>query len=384
MIQRIAFIVPGGKSGICGVTDYTFWITAAAVDAGATVLVVCLHGLPPRAYLTRVSPNAQGRMEVSAPDKGRATPEWIARSLAAFEPDWVSLQFSPSDFRTGKMIYPRLAAICTSLSSYPVALTVHESWTQVGVPRSVRGVALALLRRAEVLLALRRLKPALVFASNPHHVRELARAGMRPERLPIFSNVPATPRPAVAPELGSVLASLTEPPPDSPALPQRALIAVFFARIRPEFDPAPVIARLRAEAAAQNRSLVLLSVGETGYAGQGWQRVKAAAAGTACVHLGRRNASEITRLLHAADYGISPTPLPFWQKSSSCAAMLAHGLPLIFSETFVAGNLELPARFATLASDRLEWHDAPKARVATAATAEEIWHLIQTRVSGVF
>lgn len=378
---RIAFVVPGDQSGPCGVTDYTFWIAAAAADSGTRVLIVCLHSLDPEAYLERSSPEAQGRIAVRAPVKGRTAPDDVGRALAEFAPDWVSLQFSPSAFRTGKMIYPYLAAICTQLSSYPVALSVHESWTQVGVPRSARGVAMALFRRAEILLAWRKLKPAHVFASNPHHVRELARAGMRPELLPIFSNVPAAPRPVVAPELGSVLACLAVPPPESPALPKRALIAVFFARIRPEFDPAPLIARLRAEAAAQNRSLVLLSVGETGYAGQGWQRVKAAAAGTPCVHLGRRPAPEITRLLHAADYGISPTPLPFWQKSSSCAAMLAHGLPLIFSETFVPGDLELPARFATLGPDRLDWHETPNARVATATTAEEIWHLIQTHVS---
>lgn len=375
---RIAFVVPGHESGPCGVTDYAFWLAGSAASEGVRVLILCLHQLDASAYLARIPPTAREYIELIRPTSSPLAPDEITRALRTFGPDYVSLQFSPPAFRDGRLIYPRLSSICARLRPYSVFLTVHETWTQVGVPASARSLVLARFRRIEILLAWRRLRPVRVFASNPHHIDELTRVGLRPTRLPIFSNLPGTPRPASPLNTSTVLAGLAEPPPGVASMPPRAYVALFFARIRPEFDPVPVLARLRAEATAAGRPLLLLSVGETGYSGRGWDRVASAARDLLLICLGRRPGSEITRILHAADCGVSPTPLPFWQKSSACAAMVAHGLPLVFSETAVSPGVALPAHFATLGSSQLEWHSPPAGQVATLASPDEIWRLMNT------
>lgn len=375
--QRVAFIAPGDQSGPCGVTDYTFWVAAAAAEAGAEVLILTICRFDSRAYLERTSEVARSRIEAKASTtKARATPEDIRAALEAFSPDIVSLQFSPPVFREGKLIHFYLKKICRELQSFKVYLTVHESWTQVGRPRSARSWILGLFRRAEVLLAWRHLQASKVFASNPLHLAELSRAGLVPLHLPVFSNVPGSSRPQKAMDIHRVIASLIDPPQHLDELPAKPYTALFFARIRSEWDPSPVLACLRHEAENLGRDLLIVSVGETGYSDHGWQRVIHAAGQTPCIRLGQSSSSEITQLLHAADCGISPTPLHYWLKSSACAAMVAHELPLVFTEDSVAREIKLPPHFATVDGLKLKWHQPPPEHVAMPTTPTKIWELM--------
>ncbi len=306
------------------------------------------------------------------PRAGRASPDDLRAALRAHRPGIVSLQFSPSAFRVGRFVHPCLKGICAALKDFEVLLTVHETWTEVGARPSPRGRLVGWVRRREILLAWRHGRFARVFASNPRHLAELARAGVPARRLPIFSNVPAAPRPAGRPGFPEVLAGLDDPPAEPGGLPEHPYVAMLFARIRPEWDPMPALRRLRREAEALNRPLLVVSVGETGYSDRGWRRVVEAAAPDRTLRLGRRSAAEIGRLMHGADCGLSPTPFSFWLKSSACAALVAHGLPLVFSESAVPSETDLPPFFATL-GERLIWHRPPPARVARVATPGEIW-----------
>lgn len=368
---RLAIIAPGRD--MCGITDYSFWIAAAAARGGATVRMVLFREKASPTHLQRVSTAGPGRVEVIDPGRGRASPEEIVRAVGEFRPDLVSLQFSPSDFRVGRSIHRPLAGLCARLRPFKVLLMVHETWTQSHLPATARNRAVAFLRRLEILLAWRKLRQPVVFASNPGHVRQLARAGLRPSRLPIFSNIPGGPRPGAPADIRSVLESLAEPPRGVDRLPERPLIALFFARIPPEFDPRPFLACFRAEASSQGRAPVLLSVGATGYGGTGLRRLAETAGELPLLTLGHRAEPEITRLLHAADWGVSPTPFAFWEKSSSCAAMVAHGLPVVFSQRSVPDEVALPFRFGLLGHPALAWREAPPGRIASFASPSEIW-----------
>jgi len=374
---RVAFLIPGEKSGHDGITDYSFWVAAAAAEQGARVLMLSIHRLPLRDFMERTSESARSRLTVHAPLTQRASASDLAASLREFAPDFVILQFSPHVFHDGRWIYPYLSKVCRALQPYKVRLMVHETWLRAGETASLHNFALTALRRIEILAAFRQLQPAQVFASNPLHLATLTRAGLAPRALPLFSNIPGSPRPASAPApLNALLADLNVPPADIARLPTAPLSGLFFARISPDWDPAPALARLHAEAAATGRSLVLISVGVTGYSDRGWQRIVAAAGTTPCIRLGPRNPAIITRLLHSADYGLSPTPLPYWLKSSACAAMIACELPVVFSEATVPTDIPLPPSFATLGPDRLQWHRPPPDRVSRPSTPATVWCLL--------
>lgn len=175
------------------------------------------------------------------------------------------------------------------------------------------------------------------------------------------------------------MADLDPAPAGIADLPARPFTALFFGRIPGEFDPRLVLARLRAEASAGGRTLTLVSAGSPGYGGAGLERLAAAAGESPLLRLDYRSAEVITRLMHAADCGVSPTPLPFWEKSSSCAAMISHGLPPVFSQTRVPRGISLPPRFAVLGRDGLDWQDAPAERAASFASPADIWNLMHAR-----
>ena len=378
---RIAFLVPGDQPGRCGVTDYGLWVASASAEQGAEVLVLSVHRFPLRDSRERPSAFDQPRLKLQSPLTRRAAASELAAALREFVPDFVIFQFSPSDFRNGRWLYPYLAKVCRELRPFKVFLMVHETWLRTGEPASLRSFALTALRRIEILTAFRQLQPMRVYASNPRHLAALARAGLNPRSLPLFSNIPGAPRPAVLTALPAFLTDLGVPQSDIGRLPAAPLLALFFARITPDWNPAPALARLHQEATATGRTLVLISVGETGYSDQGWRQTQAAAGSTPCIRLGPRSPAMIIRLLHSADCGVSPTPLPYWLKSGSCAAMVACELPVVFSETILPSDIPLPPHFATLGADRLQWHRPAPDRVSRPSTPATVWGLLRQDIA---
>jgi hypothetical protein len=81
----------------------------------------------------------------------------------------------------------------------------------------------------------------------------------------------------------------------------------------------------------------------------------------------------VSRWLGRARVGVVPTSFHLWQKSGTCAAMVAHGLPVVFSEQAPPGDQPWPTRFAVVRGGGLEWFDAPPERRLNQATPEQIW-----------
>ncbi len=372
--HRIVFLVPGDQSGLCGVTDYSLWLARAAAEQGHHILVLSIYSFTPRAFMADFSTIAGGTITTQLPSKPPATAEEIDRALATFEPDFVILQFSTPVFRTGKFVYPFLARICRVLRTYKVSLMVHETWISSDTRRSIRNYLLQKIRRFEILAAWRLLHPRSVYASNPTHLEQLKSAGLAPRHLPIFSNIPSAPRPH---NPGAALNAMLETRGNSGFLPDTPYIVIFFGRIPATWDPAPVLRQIQQEAEHRAHNLCLISIGETGYSDQGWQRVVQTAKTTPTLRLGRSAPSEIITLLHAADCGVTHNSLSYWLKSGTCAAMVGCNLPTVFSETTIPADIPLPPHFATLGHTSLEWHQPAADRVIQISTPKKIWQLLE-------
>ncbi len=372
--QRIVFLVPGDQSGLCGVTDYSLWLARAAAEQGHQILVLSIYPFSQRPFMADIATSTAGKITTRPPTKSPASVEEIAQALASFKPDLVILQFSTPVFRTGKLVYPYLARICRVLRTFKVFLMVHETWISSDTRRSIRNYLLQKFRRFEILAAWRSLHPQRVYASNSSHLGQLTSAGLAPHHLPIFSNIPPTPRP---PHHRAALHELLETRGASDFLPDSPYITIFFGRIAPSWDPSPVMARLQREAHDGTRTLCVISIGETGYSDQGWQRVVKTAEATPTLRLGKSSPTEIITLLHAADCGITPNALDFWLKSGTCAAMVGCELPIVFSQTDIPPDIPLPPRFATLGQHRLDWHQPTENRVIQISTPKKIWQCLQ-------
>ena len=281
-----------------------------------------------------------------------------------FKPDWISLQFTPGTFRDGRFLLPGLLALARIFrrQAAPVCLTAHESARVLISEKTWRDRGLGRFRRFEIETGLKKLRPAKVFASNQQHYTDLERAGFTSTLLPIISNIP-----------------LSAPPtawPDSD-VPEGVRIALIFGRIPADWDALPVLSALVKEASETSVSgpFAVVSVGEVGHRDLGWQNVVKVAAkvGLSTHRVGSLPPETISVWMQRATFGISPTPFSLWQKSGTCAAMLIHNLPIIFSDDIPSDGQLLPFHFATIRDGGLVWFETPGERRAIPPTPDELW-----------
>ena len=363
---RVLFIVPGEQDGRDGITDYTFWVAAAAGRAGVDCMIFALFPFENsrEIYAPRFPASGPGHLIVKIASAGplRHRLAQLESAVREFQPDWINLQFTPGTFRDGRFFLPSLLTLARIFrrQTAPICLTAHESARVLISGNTWRNRALGYLRRFEIETGLKKLRPAKVFVSNSQHGTDLARAGLAPTPLPILSNIPRGPRPESSP---------------GPEVPVDVRIALIFGRISVDWNPYPVLSALAAETGEASGPLAIVSVGEVGHRDLGWQSVVRVATtlGLSTHRLGTLPSETISSWMQCATYGISPTPFALWQKSGACAAMLLHDLPMIFSDETPNDGQLLPPRFASIQGNKLEWLDAPKARRAVPTTPDELW-----------
>jgi hypothetical protein len=358
--KRLLLIVPGHQSGPCGIMDYS-WLLASSVDAEWEVHLVAMHRIDANWALPTTLPSpVEGKIQIhSLAALPFATKlERLKALVEELKPDLINLQF-PAVYVTAKRFTNQsMLKLARVLRGRSVQVTVHESWTRPDEPASVGNFIKRQLRRFEITTSLRALRPTTVYVSNSLHAEQLRAIGLAPILVPVFSNVRRHPLPEGVPDLAGVLKILD--PTSVQRLPAAALVAATFARISPDWDPGPSVAALTARAASEGKTLAIVSIGETGYGDMGWKRLVSAAGPTAfMVRLGRRSEREISWLLQVVEVGLSPTPLKFWTKSSSCAAMVVHDVPMIFPDTEIPGGIPLPPRFALMDYATLTFQNAP-------------------------
>lgn len=355
---RVAVIVPGHRGSVCGITDYGFWLARAGVDTGAEVILIALTSIDEAVagYREKIPSSQRGRFECSdlsgAGDRYRA----LERVLQRFRPNWISLQFDPLMFREGKFFVFSMLKIGQILRGQaPLLVTVHETAEVLLAGATENKPLLYRFRRWECSFGLNKMKAKRYFASTDLQISNLAQMGLSAERLPILNNIPRVEDAKVNWPLG---------------LPGDARIALVFGRIDPLWNPDLVLGALRNEYLER---LAIVSVGEVGYHGEGWARLEVQSGDIPCFKLGYLPAEELSAWLSQADVGISTTRFQQWSKSGSCAAMIEHDLPIVFSDSPPPDEMVWPPQFAVAEGDELRWLEVPQERVSERVTAQSLW-----------
>jgi len=380
-VSRVIFVIPGQRAvGACGVTDYSLDLATAAARAGSEVLLLPLHpaGAVEREWLEGLTEDVRIRLKmVDVP--GICVLERLRHfpaAIAGFSPDWVNIQFYPKLFKTGRRYLPALVELARAVGNLPRVVTMHETWTKLGEFPGLRGWFRQRTRTRDLKKGLHLLNPRWMFVSTPSHQEELARAGFRVRLLPIGSNIrhhsllPGVITPA------DVLSSMEQPV--KMEMPPDPVVALLFARIIPTWDAEKMVKALRLEARKSGKTPFIISVGETGYGNAGWDRLTAAAADIQCLKLGRRPAREISWLLQVADWGLSPTPFAYWMKSSSCAAMASHGLPIVFTN-FQLG-MPMPSHAYLAGDEGFIPQPGVESLIRPVICADDLWQIVVRNV----
>jgi len=346
---------------VCGITDYGFWLARAGVDAGAEVMLIALTSIEraKAGYLKKISADQRDRFECCDLCKAGDQFRSLARVLRRFRPDWISLQFDPLMFREGKFLVPSMLKMGRVLRAHaPLYVTVHETAEVLLAGTTKNKTLLNWFRNWECSYGLRKMKAKRYFASTNLLISNLTQMGLGAELLRISTNIPRVEN-----------AKVQWPP----GLNEGARIALVFGRIDPVWNPALVLSALRDEYPGK---LAIVSVGEVGYRGQGWNRLESEAGDIPCLKLGYLSAEELSAWLSRADVGIATTCFRQWPKSGSCAAMIEHGLPIVFSDAQPYEEMDWPPEFAVSTSAGLSWVEVPEAKVAEQATPRHLWQVM--------
>ncbi|MGF1452777.1 MAG: hypothetical protein ACFB21_11965, partial [Opitutales bacterium] len=198
-------------------------------------------------------------------------------------------------------------------------ITFHELW--IGRRNSRLGWAVGPVQR-QLCLALPKVLPSPVIHTHmTGYLERLSAAGLYPERLPLFGNIPLVPGAQVDPV--------------PPGLPENAFVILHFGSITLRTELlGERLRELREEFAANGSACHFVSIGSAGPHKAVAERTAVDVFGEGHVHfIGIISAEQVSAWMMRAQVGLSRSPLHIYEKSGSTAAMLEHGLDVRLMST---------------------------------------------------
>jgi hypothetical protein len=312
--MRIGFIV-GRSDPFDGITCYSSILAAELQNLGHSVsLLACNDDAadpPPLNSTAHGTPlTVIGRHETVDQRAAKAR-AWVAHH----KPQVVSIQFNCHHLgdRRG-ILKPFTSLAAQALKGVPVHMFFHELWFNAYEKKSLSNWLKGLVRRHYVVQLIQLLRPRQAFTNTDPYARQLGRLGVTSQVVPVFSHIP-------------VLKS-TQP---KASWRTNNISAVIFGTLPPHWQGERAIRRLGEWARSQGKELRVLGMGRHGYDDHGWDRLRKVAASDASFErIGVVSEATASSILSLADFGISVTDFDYWTKSTTIAAMIEHGLPVIF------------------------------------------------------
>lgn len=352
------YLIPGEFAGRCGIVDYGFRLACVAAEGGAEVTVASLRPVSKEVigqHQATLSLEARARLRHVCLSENREGGWENFAALLRKQPEAVvSVQLYPLMFRRGPWLSGELWALRRALGGRRPLVTVHELSEWMVRHAGFFRPGLRVVRAVELGIGLRSLRGLGYFCSNAAHARELSWFGQKVRVVPIFSNI------------------IRVDQRENERTEDMRWVAVMFGQIEDHDSARRAALYYVGEAQQRGRVLRVVSVGEVGHKGKGWEALKQRIGAEYCEQLGVLPADEISRVLGKADIGLIPTPLRLWLKSSVCAAMREHGLRIAFPDAVEPADGPLPERYALTVHGRLVFKEAPPHRRAKASTPNEV------------
>jgi hypothetical protein len=329
--MKILFICGCLEPGYGGVGDYVRRMADGCQALGCVVTMLALND---HCVSSLKLQDANGHRMVRIPNQFLAArrKQCLSETATAVKPDVISLQYSPFAYdRWG--IAGNLADLAPVLPRSAIRhILFHELWLERrdgGWKAQLRGR----LQRIALRRSLRAWQPAVIQTTNDAYKQRLARIGISARKLALPSNVPVY-KPANSTWFEQQL--------ELPGEANSRWVFGIFGTIHPEWDGAFALERLIEVAEKNHRAAFFISIGRTNsHLGRWKQWQQRFGERVVRSPLGERPISQISEFLQKIDFGLSTNPLALSGKSTSVAAMLEHGLPVIVFR--LEGERRLPS-----------------------------------------
>ena len=322
--MKILFIVGSLEPGKDGVGDYTRTLAGECRRLGHETFLMSLND-------SWIDKPSRGDRELRL----LSTMPWVSRIkagrtfVAENHPDLVSLQYVPYSFHPTGLSFALPKIVEAIIGRVTAHLMLHELWIggQIRAPFKVK--VFGFCQRKIIKSLVTGMACRVIHTSNAVYARLLSRHGIEAKILPLFGSVPVIPNAVVAPRNDN------------------ALRLGLFGSSHPEWSPEELFARLQ----ALGKPIQVCHIGRIGPGESLWNEVvQHYEAEIRFQRFGEQSFENISQFFLSLDFGVATTPLSLIGKSSTVAAMLDHGLPVIVSRNDVH-FLGIPEE--DLASERL-------------------------------
>ena len=240
--------------------------------------------------------------------------DFLKAEILALNPDWISFHYVPYAYNLKGLPLGLLRCLDAVKSQAQWQIMVHEIW--VDPSTGLRNRLLSTLQQwiARRLFAI--LRSHVIHVTNHGYQSMLAGRGIESRILPLFSSIPLSPSVSPAASLGVQWSF------------------VLFGSINRDWSPEPLLQQIEiARIHNQIESCRFISVGNIGDHGAVLWDSLATSKYPAFTfsRLGELSANLVSEQLQRSDFGIAVIPSLLLGKSSSVAAMVSHGLPVIIS-----------------------------------------------------
>ncbi|MCX6967516.1 MAG: hypothetical protein NTZ46_07000 [Verrucomicrobia bacterium] len=329
--MRIAFLCGNLEPGRDGVGDYTRLLAAECIRQGHECRILALNDCGEGGEEVQEC----GGVQIQCLRCPGST-SWKERFVKArdflngYDADWLSLQFVPYGFHPKGIPWCLTHDLSALIGERPLQIMFHELWIGFGAAAPLKQRLVGALQRQCILRMIRKLKPRAVHTSNATYAGLLKNGGVAAMELPLFGNIPVH-------DLGSeavLPAQLSAAGiPADPADRRDWWLALFFGTLHHEWNPRPFTDLLLRAAERAGKRICMVSVGRLGAFGEAlWEKMRLENGREILfVKCGEQSCEAISTLLQIADFGVAVTPWELMGKSGSAAAMLDHGLPILFT-----------------------------------------------------
>ena len=307
--MKILFLSGGLEAGKDGVGDYTRTLATECTRLGHKTFLLSLNDPWVHAPLKEERSVRLGT-KMSWPDRIKFAKSFVTES----RPDMVSLQFVPFSFHPAGLNFALPKLLRALIGQIPTQVMFHEIWIGEQTDASQNARVIGFCQRKIIEAIVKGLTCQAIHTSNPVYIHLLNRRGIEAKHLPLFGSVPI------------VQAEKLERRND------HVLRLGMFGSIYPEWSPNELFAQLL----NLHQPIQFSHIGRIGPGESVWTDLtERYGSGMEINRLGERSLEDLSRFFSSIDFGVATTPQLLIGKSSSVAAMLDHGLPVIVNRNDV-------------------------------------------------
>lgn len=318
MALRVLFVCGSLDQRTSGVADYIILLAKELVSKGVECSCISIFDTQSvgarEPVPNRSRSNGIDYIRISSTISWRDRKKFLLAEVISFRPDWISLQYVPYAYNIKGLPFGLINCVSTLKSFAYCHVMVHELW--VDAKASLKSRILSSIQKQIAIKIFSSLSPKIVHTSNSWYQLECAHIGVKCDILPLFSSISFSPLPFVY----------------NPTIKQWSF--VLFGSINRDWNPSVLLPQIEvARKHCSVDSCKFLAVGNIGEYGSGlWDSLQSSSfPAFEFEQLGELTVEEVSEQFQRADFGISVAPSHLIDKSSSTAAMLSHGLPVIIS-----------------------------------------------------